>query len=185
MPPLLGKSARQKFQNRTKNRLLKPLQRRKQQLQNQKQLCTYIVEGKEVWKPYREFGYNKNGKNPDPNSKRQKGKGEGKGGDCPKGNGKGNGQKGDNGEAPPNTAQETSTNQSIVSKSCVLGGANLRQLRDGLGLCSPGIIQPGERQRKTFWKAIRKVLSEVCGRNILTSELIRSADLLKVLKENF
>ena len=90
--------------------------KKQKQLQNQKPLSEYIVGGKEVWKPYRDFGYNKNGKNPDPNSKRQKGKGKGKGGEGRKGNGKGKGQKGDNGEEPPNTVQETSPDQSIDSK---------------------------------------------------------------------
>ena len=111
----------------------------------------------------------------------------GKGGKGLKGKGKcdGKGLKGDSqktAEAPPNTVQEFSTSQSLHSKICVLRGTDLRKLRDGLGLCSPGIIQPEERQRKAFWKEIRKVLSEVCGRNISTSELIRSTGLIKGLK---
>ena len=135
--------------------------KKQKQLQNQKPLSEYIVGRKEVWEPNREFGYNTNGKNSDPNSNRQKNKGDCEGGECPKGKGKGKGQKGGNVEASINTVRETSLNQSLDSKICVLDGTNLRQLRDGLGLCSPVIIQPGERQCKKFWNEISKVLSEV------------------------
>ena len=44
-------------------------------------------------------------------------------------------------------------------------------------------IQTGKRQPKTPWKATRKVLLEACGRDILTSELIRSTDMMEVLQE--
>ena len=102
----------------------------------------------------------KRGENPDPNSKRQMGEDKkgAKGGKCLKGRGDAKGQKGDSqptSEAPHLTAQEFSKNKSSDSKICVLDGTNLRQLRDGLCLCSPGIVEPGTRQRKTFWKAIR------------------------------
>ena len=65
-----------------------------------------------------------------------------------KGKGDGRSQKGGNVEAPPNTVQEFPPNKSLDSKICALEGANLRQLRDGLGLCSAGIIQPGEDNAK-------------------------------------
>ena len=35
-----------------------------------------------------------------------------------------------------------SITQSRDNEICVIGGTNLRQLRDGIGLCSPGIIEP-------------------------------------------
>ena len=94
---------------------------KKQQLQNQKPPTEYIIEGKDVWKPYYEFGYNKNGKNPDPNSSRYKNQAKGKGGKGQKGKGKGDGKglKGDNqknAEAPPNTVRGFPTNQSRDSK---------------------------------------------------------------------
>ena len=85
----------------------------------------------------------------------------------------------------PNTVQEFASIHSLDSKICVLEGGNLRQLRDGLGLCSPAIIQPEQRQRKTFWKAISKVLLDVCDRNILTSEVTRSEKMMKALQEKF
>ena len=75
---------------------------KKQQQQNQKPLTDYVVEGKEVRKPYYEFGYNKNGNNPDPNSSRPKNKSRGKGVKGPKGKGRGDGKglKGGNAEEP-------------------------------------------------------------------------------------
>ena len=84
---------------------------------------------------------------------------------------------------PPNAVREFYQNQSLDSKICVLDGTNLRHLREGLCLCSPAIIQLGKRQRKTFWKAISKVLLEVCSRNILTSEVIASTNLMQALRE--
>ena len=175
--PLLGANARPKSKKPNAKPFSKAAQR-KQQLRNQKPLTKYIIEGKEVWRPYYEFGYSRNGKNPDQNSSRPKNKAKGKGGKGQKGKGKGDGTglKGgnwENSEAPPNAVRGFSPKQSLDSKICGLEGTNLRQLRDGLGLCSPAIIQPGKRQRKTFWNAISKVLLEVCGRNILTSEVIR------------
>ena len=77
------------------------------------------------------------------------------------------------------------TTHSMDNKICVLDGTNLRQLRDGLSLCSPGIVEPGERLRKAFWKEIGKLLLAVCGRNSLTSEIIRSPNVLNALRENF
>ena len=53
-----GANVRQKSKNRTKNRCLK-LHKRNNDCKNQKPLTQYIVEGKEVWKPYYEFGYRK------------------------------------------------------------------------------------------------------------------------------
>ena len=50
---------------------------------------------------------------------------------------------------------------------------------------SPGVINPDERQTKIIWTEIRNVLLEVFARNILTSGIIRSADVLKALKGKF
>ena len=85
----------------------------------------------------------------------------------------------------PPSVGETSFPTFLDSKICAIDGTNLRQLRDGLGICSPGIIIPEEWQSETFWKAIGKSLLEIRNPDILTSEQIRSADLLKVLREKF
>ena len=117
-----------------------------------------------------------------------KGKKGDKGGTGPKSRGDAKGQKGGSQptvEAPILTVQEFSKNQSLDSKISALDGTNLRHLRDGLGPCSPGIVGPGKRQRKSFWKAIRKLLLGVCDRNILTSGIIRSPGMLKALQGNF
>ena len=91
-------------------------------------------------------------------------------------------------------SQETAASPSVLDLSTiqtldniifVLDGTNLRQLRDGLCLCAPGIVEPAKRQRKTFWEAITKLLLEVCDRNILTSEKIRSPHLLNLIRGNF
>ena len=44
---------------------------------------------------------------------------------------------------------------------------------------------PANRIRKPFWKLISKSLLDICDRNILISEVIRSGNLLSVLTENF
>ena len=78
-PPPSGGERPAKVQKPNDKPLSKDAQK-KQQLQNKKPLTEYIIEGKEVWKPYYEFGYNKNEKNPDPNSTRSKNKAKGDGG---------------------------------------------------------------------------------------------------------
>ena len=60
--------------------------------------------------------------------------------------------------------------QSLDRKIYVLGGTNLRHLGVGLGLCSPGIIDPPFRVGKPSWVAIRSALLCVCTMDILTSE---------------
>ena len=64
----------------------------------------------------------------------------------------------------------------------VLGGRNLRHLRGCLGLCSPCILEPAYRVFRAIWNPIRSLLS-VCNKDILTSEAIRSTDLLNVLNK--
>ena len=56
-------------------------------------MAKYTVNGKEVYRPYREFGYIEKG-GPDPNSKRQRDKDKkgAKGGKCPRGKGDAEGQ---------------------------------------------------------------------------------------------
>ena len=88
-------------------------------------------------------------------------------------------------EAPPPVQEFPPTTHSIDSKIRVLGGTNFRKLRDGLSLCSPGIVEPAKRQRKPCWKLLSQLLLEVCDHNILTSEVIRSTNLFSVLQENF
>ena len=115
----------------------------------------------------------------DPNSSRSKSnaeKGTGKGED-------GDGLNGKGGDANTNSVRGTCDNPFLDSKICVLDGTNLRQLIDGLCLCPPGIILPGQRQSKMFWKAISKALLEVCNIDLLTSDKIRSAGMLEVLQE--
>ena len=75
--------------------------------------------------------------------------------------------------------------QSLENKICVINGTNLRKLRDGLGICSPGIIVPGQRIRKHFGKVVRRSLLDICDRNILASAVTRRNHLLLVLTENF
>ena len=47
-----------------------------------------------------------------------------------------------------NAVRGTLYNPFLDSKICVLDGTNLTQLRDGLGLCSPGIILLGKDDPK-------------------------------------
>ena len=47
-------------------------------------------------------------------------------------------------EAPRQTVRGFPKNHSLDSKIRALDGENLRQLRGGLCLCSPGIAGPGE-----------------------------------------
>ena len=118
------------------------------QLQNDKPLTKYIIEGEEVYKPHYEIGYSENGKNPDPNSNLSK-KGEGEGGEDPKGKRKV--EKGDSlptVESPPNSARWFHGDISIGRKICALVGANLRRLRVGLGLCPPVIFRPEKDNAK-------------------------------------
>ena len=92
--------------------------------------------------------------------------------------GKCNGEKGgsrDTVEAPP-TVQEFSVTHSLDSEICALAG---------LCLCLPVIIEPAKRLRNPFWKVIRKPLLEIRDRNVLTSEVIMSKNLLSVLQGNF
>ena len=159
-------------------------QRKEDLLKNPKNTHRYIINGQEVYKPYHKHGYNEKGKIADPNSARskaraEKGTGKGKGGDGL------DGKCGNGGDAIPNTLRETFYNPFLDSKICALDGTNLRQLRDGLGLCSPAIVLPEQRQPKTPREAIRKVLLEVSDRDILTSERSRSTDMLKALQEKF
>ena len=106
-----------------------------------------------------------------------------------KGNGKapkGNAKKGENrptATATTDTVRGPSSNLSLDSEICVLDGKNIRRLRGGLGLCSPGIIKQGG-PRKKFWLTIRETLLEVFGRNVITSEIIRHPNLLTPLKGN-
>ena len=51
-------------------------------------------------------------------------------------------------EAPHLTVQESPQTHSLDSKICALDGTNLTQLRDGLCLCSPGIVEPGKDNAK-------------------------------------
>ena len=74
---------------------------------------------------------------------------------------------------------------SLGREMCVLDGTNLRRLRDGLCRFSPGIILQAKRLRKHFWKIIRSSLLDICDRNILTSEVIRSNSAISVITENF
>ena len=48
----------------------------------------------------------------------------------------------------------------------------------------PWNSRTGKRQGKTFWKEIRKLLLEVCDRNILTSTITTSQNLLNASQEN-
>ena len=57
-------------------------------------------------------------------------------------------------EAPPPVQEFPPTTHSIDSKIRVLDGTNFRQLRDRLGLCPPGIIEPAKRLSKPFWKVL-------------------------------
>ena len=52
------------------------------------------------------------------------------------------------GDANPNAVRGAFFNPFLDSKICVLDGTNLRQLREGLGLCSPGIILQGKDNPK-------------------------------------
>ena len=158
-------------------------QRKEELLQNPKNTHKYIINGRESWKPYRKHGYNVKGKIADPNSARSNAEaamGKGKGGDGLKDKTKGLGRTGD-----ADTVRGTFYNPFLDSKICVLDGTNLRHLRGGLGICSPGIILPGKRQPKMPRKAIRKALLEVCNSDFLTSEQIGSAGMLKVLQGKF
>ena len=102
------------------------------------------VKGIDKLLPYRKFGYDSNGnKNPDPSSTRQKLKKEalakakaGPPPPHPKGFGEGV-------QGLP-TVKETFYPSMPDGKIRVLDGSNLRTLRDGLGMCSPGIITPGK-----------------------------------------
>ena len=53
-----------------------------------------------------------------------------------------------------------------------------------MGLCSPGSISPDFRVSKPFWNAMGPTFLSLCNINLLTSEKIRSIDLLNGLKEN-
>ena len=55
----------------------------------------------------------------------------------------------------PSTVNET-FRPSIIGGIFVLGGSNLRTVRDGLVMCYPGVIPPEEIQSKPFWKVIKK-----------------------------
>ena len=70
-------------------------------------------------------------------------------------------------------------------KIYVLDGANIRNLRDGLGLCSPGIIPRNERASQPFWETIKKSLLTVCNKRMFSKNDLRSPNLLTRLKESF
>ena len=124
------------------------------------------VKGVERLLPYHKCGYDSNGgKIHDPNSTMQKLKRErdalaqAKARPPPlhqKGFGKG--------AQGLSAVKETFYPSILENKICVLDGSNLRTLRDGLGLCSPGIITPGGRQSKPFWKVAKNdPLRAECG----------------------
>ena len=135
--------------------------------------------------PYHAPGYYSDGREkPDPNSTRQK---------------RLNSQKAKNGlppadppaKAPPKDGmrrihvRETCHPSIIGEKIGVLEGPNLRSLRDGLGLRSPGIIPPEKRQPKPFRKAVRNALTSICNRDLIASGDLRSANLLSILQGKF
>ena len=106
-------------------------------------------------KAYRKFRYRSGGgKNPDPTSKRSvlKGKLKRKGGE--KGDkslrppDKGTGEKGGPDTVGAPRVTEFSAIRSLDNEICDLDGTNLRNLRDELGLCAPGVIAPAKRLRK-------------------------------------
>ena len=125
-------------------------------------MAKYTIKGEEVYRPYREFGYNEKAGGPDPNSKRQrairkKDKG-GKKGD--KGPVKlGIGKKGDSLDtvAAPPTVQEFSLTHSIDSKIGVLDGTNLRKLRDGQWLFPPRYTRSGQEATQTVLGGNKKI----------------------------
>lgn len=101
-------------------------------------------------------------------------------------------QKGDpGGKGKEKKGPETNATQSVIDfapprsldrEIYVLRGTTLRRLRGGLGLCSPCILEPAYRVFRAIWNPIRSLLS-VCNKDILTSEAIRSTDLLNVLNK--
>ena len=78
-----------------------------------------------------------------------------------------------------------SITRSIDRGIAVLDGANLRPLRGGMGLRSPGILEPAYRVCNPFWKAVRYSLFPTCSKDILTSATIMYTALLNVLEEKF
>ena len=81
--------------------------------------------------------------------------------------------------------KEPPPTQSLDNEICVLDGTSIREMRDVLGLCTPGIIVPAKRLRKAFSEIIRKSILDICDRDVLTSEVTRSNNLLIVLAGNF
>ena len=112
-----------------------------------------------------------------------------------KGEGYPKGQKGDReGEGKGDRGQDAVAKPSVIDPAIpkrldrgisVLCGANLRHLRGGSGLCSPVILAPSYRVRSPFWGAVRTSLLSVCNKGILTSETIRSTNLLNDLNRYF
>ena len=100
---------------------------------------------------------------------------------APNGNANGRGSQ-ETVEAP---VRECSSAQYLDNKIFVLDGTNSRKLRDGRGLCSPGIIVQDQRIRQPLRNAVRRSLLDICHRNILTSEVIMRNRLTSVLTEHF
>ena len=118
-------------------------------------LETDLINGEYVKKPFHKHVYRSGeGGGPEPYSKRPKlkekrKKKEEKRDKSLRQPGKGNGEKGGGRstvEAPPTVPGFSSTH--LLDKTFfVLGGTNLRKIRDGLGLCSAGVIFLARRLR--------------------------------------
>ena len=109
----------------------------------------YWINGVRKLMPFYEHGYNSSGgEMHDPNSERTRRKNQVKGGP-PEGQPK---FKAPNPppKAPSPQVKEISYPPIIGEKVCVLDGSNLGILRDGLGLCAPGIDPPEDRSPKHF-----------------------------------
>ena len=134
--------------------------------------------------PFYEHGYNASGgKLPDPNSARTERKNRGKGGP-PEGQPKSKAPPPS--KAPGHQVKEIFYPSIIGGEICVLGGSNLRILRGGLGLCSPGIIPPENRSSKPFWAIIKKrSLSTTCNKSMFKQDELRSSSLVSLLQEIF
>ena len=115
----------------------------------------YRINGVQKLMPFYEHGYNKTGGgHPDPNSERQKRLHRAKNG--PPG-GLPNTKPHPPSKAPGQQVKENSHPSIIGEKICVLDGSNLRPLRDGLGLCSPGVIPQENRPPKPFWETVKRI----------------------------
>ena len=134
--------------------------------------------------PFYEHGYNSpGGEMPDPNSERTRRRNQAKSGPPES-------QPKTKAPAPPTKAPGLQVKESplppiIGEKVCVLDGSNLRILRDGLGLRSPGIIPPEKRSSKPFWDSVKESLSTICNKSMIKQDELRSPSLVSLLQENF